>query len=94
MSVLTEIPLGDPRCDPSIEPGVPSWDVVPLVAVSRNGVIESVHHGAIAPNGMLHTTGGFLSANVDFDPGPGSFLDTAVFIDGFATRMNTDDGLW
>jgi len=48
----------------------------------------------LSPNGMLHTSGGFLSANVDFDPGPTIFLDSAVFIDGFVTRINLDDGLW
>lgn len=73
MSVLTEIPLGDPRFEPSIEPDVPSWDVVPLVAVSRNGVIESVHHGAIA----VCDIHGNLVAGLG-DPGLSCYLRSGV----------------
>lgn len=74
------------KLDPA---GVPQW-----TRVWGGSATDRIEELALAPNFMLHTTGGFLSANVDFDPGVTIFLDTAVFIDGFVTRMNLDDGLW
>lgn len=43
-----ETPLADPRFHPGLRPDDPGWGAVPLVIASRNGVIESIHQGAIA----------------------------------------------
>lgn len=73
MPLLPETPFADPRFDPLSTPR-PSIDgVVPLVAVSRNGAVESVHLGAIA----VCDIHGQLVASLGA-PGLGAYLRSAA----------------
>jgi len=69
--------------------GTPLWQSV-WGGSSSDGVDEI----ALAPNGSLRVGGIFLSANVDFDPGPGVGLGSAVFIDAFCNALDSTTGTW